>query len=100
MSSKYKNKCGEIQENLSIESIYKYVFLSYYISNAKHIQSMSGGRVTRAKCLHGKIFISPRRYPASFCRELAKPNYSAASCKQSPGITISFYNSRDLAVTE
>jgi hypothetical protein len=44
--------------------------------------------------------IYPRRYPASFCRELAKVSYSAASCKQSPGITISFYNSRDLAVAE
>jgi hypothetical protein len=27
----------------------------------------------------------------------AKASYSAASCKQSPGITISFYNSRDFA---
>ena len=98
MSSKYKNKCGEIQENLSIESIYKYVFLSYYISNAKHIHSISGGRVTWAKCLHGKIFIWSRRYPASFCRELVKPSFSVASCKQSPGITISFYNSRELAL--
>ena len=75
-------------------------FLSYYISNTKHIHSISGGRVTRAKCLHGKIFISPMRYPASFCWELTKASYSAASCKQSPGITISFYNSRDLAITE
>ena len=33
-------------------------------------------------------------------KELAKVSYSAASCKQSPGITISFYNSRDLAVAE
>jgi hypothetical protein len=47
-----------------------------------------------------KIFIWPRRDPASFCRELAKASYLAASCKQSPGITISFYNSRDLAVAE
>jgi hypothetical protein len=33
-------------------------------------------------------------------KELAKVSYSAASCKQSLGITISFYNSRDLAVAE
>jgi hypothetical protein len=50
MSWKYKNKRREIQENLSNDS---YVFLSYYISNAKHIHSISGGQVTRAKCLHG-----------------------------------------------
>jgi hypothetical protein len=49
---------------------YSYVFLSYYISIAKHIYL--GLPVTQAKCLHGKIFISPRRYPTSFCRELAK----------------------------
>ena len=30
------------------------MFLSYCISNATHIHSISGGRVTRAKCLHGK----------------------------------------------
>jgi hypothetical protein len=71
MSSKYKNKRRAIQEKLSIDS---YVFLSYYISNAKQIHSISGGRVnTRAKCLHGKYLsrlsdipplsagISPRR---------------------------------------
>jgi hypothetical protein len=80
MSSKYKNKRREIQENFSIDS---YVFFSYYISNAKHIHSISGGRVTRAKCLHGNIFIPPRQYPASFCRELAKASFSAASCKHS-----------------
>ena len=34
MSSKYKNKRRAIQENLSIDA---YVFLSYYISNVKHI---------------------------------------------------------------
>jgi hypothetical protein len=51
MSLKYKTKRPEIQENLSNGS---YVFLSYSISNTKHIHSISGGRVTRAKCLHGK----------------------------------------------
>jgi hypothetical protein len=56
MSLKYKNKRREIQENLSIDS---YVFLSYSISNAKHIHSISGGRVNLAKCLHGNIFIPP-----------------------------------------
>ena len=65
-----------------------------------NIQAISGGRVIRAKCLHGKIFISPRRYPTFLCRELAKASYSAASCKQSPRITVSFYNSWDLAVAE
>jgi succinylglutamate desuccinylase len=55
---------------------------------------------TRVNCLHEKISIPPRRDPASFCRELAKASYSAASCTQSPGITISFYNSRDLAFAE
>jgi hypothetical protein len=49
MSLKYKNKRREIQENLSIDS---YVFLSYYISNAKHIHSISGDRVTRVKISH------------------------------------------------
>jgi hypothetical protein len=35
---------------------------------AKHIHSISGGRVTRAKCLHGKYSSQwPRRDPASFC---------------------------------
>jgi hypothetical protein len=94
---KYKNRRREIQENLSIDS---YVFCSYYISNAKHIHSILGGRVTRVKCLHGKISISPREYPASSCPELAKASYPAASCKQPPGITISFYISRDLAFVE
>jgi hypothetical protein len=50
---------------------YSYVFLSYYISIAKHIYL--GLPVTQAKGLHGKIFISPRQYPTSFCRELGKP---------------------------
>jgi hypothetical protein len=51
MSSKYKNRHRQIQQNLSINL---YVFLSYSISNAKHIHFISGGRVTQAKCLHGK----------------------------------------------
>jgi hypothetical protein len=51
MLLKYKNKHQEIQENLPNGS---YVFLSYYISNTKHIHSILGCRVTRAKCLHGK----------------------------------------------
>jgi hypothetical protein len=52
---------------------------STYISS-----SISGGRVTRAKCLHGNIFIPPRRYPASFCRELAKASHSAALSSAEP----------------
>jgi hypothetical protein len=51
MVLKYKNKRREIQENLSNGS---YIFLSYYISMTKHTHSISGGRVTWAKCLHGK----------------------------------------------
>jgi hypothetical protein len=47
-----------------------------------------------------KIIISPKQYPASFCRELSKTSYWTASCKQSPKITISFYISRNFAVAE
>ena len=78
----------KISSNLSIDS---YVFLSYYISNAKHIHSVSGGRVTWAKCLHGKIFISPRakRYISSLSagNSPRRVTRQPASCKQSPGIT-------------
>jgi hypothetical protein len=77
-----------MSSNLSIDS---YVFWSYYISNAKHIHSISGGRVTWAKCLHGKIFISPRakRYISSLSagNSPRRVTRQPASCKQSPGIT-------------
>jgi hypothetical protein len=51
MLLKSQIKRREIQENLANGS---YVFLSYYISNTKHIHTIMGGRVTQAKCLHGK----------------------------------------------
>jgi hypothetical protein len=91
MSLKYKNKHREIQENLSNDL---FAFLSFYISNAKHIHSISGGRVTWAKCLHGKYLSRLSDIPPLSAGNLP------ASCKQSPGITISFYNSWDLAVAE
>jgi hypothetical protein len=97
MPLKYKNKRREIQENLSNGS---YVFLSYYISNIKAHTFYLGQPSYPGKVFTWKIFIPPKRYPASFCRERAKASYSAASCKQSPEITISFYNSQDLAVAE
>jgi hypothetical protein len=50
MLSKYKNKRREIQENFSIDS--------YVFSNAKHVYSISGGRVTASsagpRCVMGR----------------------------------------------
>ena len=42
-------------------------------------------RVSRAKRLHGKIFISPGRDPASFHRELTKASYPFPPCKHFTG---------------
>ena len=42
-------------------------------------------RVSRAKCLHGKIFNSPGRDPTSLYRELAKPSYRLRHINTAPG---------------
>ncbi len=45
----------------------------------------------RAKRLHGKIFISPGRDPASFHQKLTKASYPFAPCKHFSGKPIIFY---------
>jgi hypothetical protein len=99
MLSKYKNKRRAIQENLYL-SICMYFSAILFQMQSTYILIYLGRPSYPGKVFTWKRFISPKRYPASFCRELAKASYSAESCKQSPGITISFYNSWDLAVAE
>jgi hypothetical protein len=72
MLSKYKNKCREIQES---KLIYRFVCIF---------------ELLYFKCKAHTFYLGRPSYPGKVFDMPGKASYSAASCKQSPGITIRF----------